>query len=215
MSAGPTIDELVVADEPGPWEQLGFAVEDGCACVGTVRLRFAGGDAGRGLVSWSLREVSSTDLDGLPSTRSTADPAKPASHPNGAVRVDHVVVLTRDLERTFAALEAAGMELRRVRGAGTPDRPLRQGFFRLGEVILEVVGGAPDAEAPLDAGEPAAFWGIVFVAGDIDRLAEQLGEQLGSVKAAVQPGRRIATVRSSAGLSVPVAFITPASPRGA
>ena len=205
MSAGPTIDELVVADEPKAWERLGFAVEDGTAHVGTVRLRFAGGAAGRGLVGWSLRNASGTDLDGLATKPSSAEQARPANHPNGVVRVDHVVVLTPDLERTFAALEAAGIGLRRVRDAGTAERPLRQGFFRMGEVILEVVGGAPEP----DADKPAGFWGIVFVTQDIDRLAAQLGEQLGSVKAAVQPGRRIATVRSSAGLGLPVAFITP------
>ena len=199
MSTGPTIDELIVAGEPEPWTRLGFAVEDGVGHVGTVRLRFAG--AGRGLVGWSLRDIPTTELDGLTTARSKSEPAQPGRHPNGAVRIDHVVVLTPDLDRTFAALEAAGMKLRRVREAGT----LQQGFFRLGEVILEVVGGAPEG----DADNPAAFWGIVFVTDDIEGLAEQLGEQLGSVKAAVQPGRRIATVRSSAGLGVPVAFITP------
>jgi hypothetical protein len=211
MSAGPTIDELVVADEPGPWEGLGFAVEDGQAWVGTVRLRFAGAGAGpgRGLVGWSLREPATTELDGLATTRSTAGLVEPRRHPNGAVRIDHVVVVTPDLERTFGALEAAGMKLRRVRDAGTPERPLRQGFFRLGEVILEVVGGAPDADGP------ASFWGLVVVVEDIDRVAASLGEQLGSVKAAVQPGRRIATVRSSAGLGLPVAFMTPEPPRAA
>jgi hypothetical protein len=149
--------------------------------------------------------VSTTALDGLATTRSTSESAAPGRHPNGVVRIDHVVVLTPDLDRTFAALEAAGMKLRRVREAGT----LQQGFFRLGEVILEVVGGGPDAD--LDG--PATFWGVVFVTEDIDDLADRLGEQLGSVKDAVQPGRRIATVRSAAGLGVPVAFITPEGPR--
>jgi hypothetical protein len=209
MRVGPTIDELVVADEPDAWERVGFAVADGCARVGTVRLRFAGREAGQGLIGWSLRELAATDLDGLATTRSTAAPAEPGRHPNGAVRIDHVVVLTPDLDRTFGAFEAAGIELRRLRDAGTPERPLRQGFFRLGEVILEVVGGAPDADGR------ASFWGLVFVVEDIDALADQLGEQLGSVKAAVQPGRRIATVRSSAGLGVPVAFMTPERPRAA
>jgi hypothetical protein len=172
-----------------------------------VSLHFAGPTAGRGLVGWSLRSAASTELDGLATTRSTAPPAPPATHPNGSVSIDHVVVATPDLERTFGALEAAGLKLRRVREAGD----VRQGFFRLGEVILEVVGGAPHAGA--EAEEPAVFWGIVFVTEDIEGLAEKLGEQLGSVKDAVQPGRRIATVRSSAGLGVPVAFITP-EPRG-
>lgn len=209
MSTGPTIDELIVAGEPEPWMRLGFAVEDGLAQVGTVRLRFAGRGGRRGLVAWSLRGVSTTELDGLATTRSTAAPAAPGRHPNGTVRIDHVVVLTPDTERTFGALEAAGLRLRRVRDAGTPKRPVQQGFFRLGEVILEVVGGAPEA----DANGPAAFWGVVFVTEDIEGLAEKLGEQLGSVKDAVQPGRRIATVRSSAGLGLPVAFITPEGAR--
>ena len=205
MSTGPTIDELIVAGESEPWMRLGFAVVDGLAQVGTVRLRFAGADAGRGLVGWSLRDVSSTELDGLATSRASSESAEPGRHSNGAVRIDHVVVLTPDLDRTFAALEAAGMKLRRVRDAGA----LQQGFFRLGEVILEVVGGAPDA----DADGPAAFWGVVFVTEHIDDLADRLGEQLGSVKDAVQPGRRIATVRSAAGLGLPVAFISPEPPR--
>jgi hypothetical protein len=35
-----------------------------------------------------------------------------------------------------------------------------------------------------------------------------MGEKLGEVHDAVQPGRRIATVRREAGLGVPVALIT-------
>jgi hypothetical protein len=112
-------------------------------------------------------------------------------------------VFTPDLDRTFAALESAGLDLRRVRDAGTPEHPLRQGFYRLGEVILEVVGDVePDG--------PARFWGLVVVVSDIEALAERLGDDLGAPRGAVQPGRRIATLRASAGLGVPVAFMSPA-----
>lgn len=80
----------------------------------------------------------------------------------------------------------------------------RLGFFRLGQPILEVVE-AP--ELPADA--PAAFWGITFTTAGIDAAAELLGDRLGCVKDAVQPGRRIATFRREAGLGLPVALITP------
>ena len=36
-----------------------------------------------------------------------------------------------------------------------------------------------------------------------------LGERVGEVRDAVQPGRRIATLRRSAGLAIPVALMTP------
>jgi hypothetical protein len=55
----------------------------------------------------------------------------------------------------------------------------------------------------------ARLWGLTLVAGDVDALARPLGDRLGRVRDAVQRGRRIATVQPSAGLSVPLAFITP------
>ena len=49
-----------------------------------------------------------------------------------------------------------------------------------------------------------------MVVSDLDALAERLGDDLGTPRDAVQSGRRIATLRESAGLGVPVAFMTPA-----
>ena len=43
---------------------------------------------------------------------------------------------------------------------------------------------------------------------EIEACAELLGERLGEVRGAVQPGRRIATVRRQAGLGLPVALIS-------
>ena len=78
---------------------------------------------------------------------------------------------------------------------------MRQAFFRLGEVICEVVENARAAEGP------AAFWGITFAVADLDRCADLLGPNLGDIHDAVQPGRRIATARRDANLGIPVAFI--------
>jgi hypothetical protein len=44
---------------------------------------------------------------------------------------------------------------------------------------------------------------------DLDATAAALGERLGAVKDAVQPGRRIATLRRQAGAGVPLAFMSP------
>lgn len=200
---------LTVAADPGAWRDAGFAVEGEECRVGDVRVRLADAAAGRGIVGWEVGGLMSTDLDGLsteaaPDVAGAPPPGSFVAHPNGALAVDHVVVSTPDLDRTFAAFEAAGLELRRVREAGTPEAPIRQGFFRLGEVILEVVGPAGD-----DTAAPARFWGLVVVVEDLDACAELLGERLGSPRDAVQAGRRIATVRREAGLGTRVALMTP------
>jgi hypothetical protein len=143
-----------------------------------------------------------SEVDGLPNVDPIA-PGASAIHPNGAIGIDHVVVVTPDFDRTAAALEEAEMPLRRVRevpGVGER-RPFRQGFRRLGPTILELVEAAGAQPGP------ARFWGLVVVVADLDVLAERLGDHLGRVRDAVQPGRRIATLRESAGLGVAVAFM--------
>jgi hypothetical protein len=53
------------------------------------------------------------------------------------------------------------------------------------------------------------FWGLAMTVADIDACAALLGDRLGPVKDAVQPGRRIATLRHEAcGLTVPIAFMS-------
>jgi catechol 2,3-dioxygenase-like lactoylglutathione lyase family enzyme len=200
MSA--TIEELVIADDPATWRRLGFAVARETCIVGHVRVRLAGREAGEGILAWTLRDAASDDFDGVPTTIATGKrPPRDSSpaHPNCATRIDHVVVLTPDLDRTLATLERAGLEVRRI--AEVPGGPVRQAFFRLGEVILEVVG-------PVLERERAGFWGLVCTSKDIESTAQLLGENLGPVKQAVQAGRRISTVNRSAGSSVPMAFIS-------
>jgi len=190
--------------------ELGFAV-DGDACpVGGVRIRLAGPDAGRGISGWSLRDAESTELDGLPTVRSDRSPPdeRPA-HPNGVAALDHVVAITPALDRTIPVLEEAGLELRRIREEPTPAGAPRQAFFRLGATILELVQEPPEAIERGGADRPAFFWGLAFVAPDLDATVAGLGDRVSEIRTAVQPGRRIATLRRSAGLSVPVALITP------
>ena len=200
------LHELTVGDEPEAWASAGFTVDaDGICRVGSVRIRLAGEGERRGLVGWSLRADVGGDLDGVPTTRSDQPKAEPASHPNGVTSIDHVVLLSPDLGRTKEALEQVGFEARRERDGELGGAPIRQVFYRLDDVILEVVG-APDA-----AGDgPSSLWGITFVADDIDAAAAYFGKNSSPLKDAVQPGRRITTLRHrELGMSVRTALISP------
>ncbi|MET0558066.1 MAG: VOC family protein [Solirubrobacterales bacterium] len=208
MSA-PTLDELTIADQPAAWSALGFAVEDDVCVLGDVRLHLAGSDAGKGLCGWSLRDLAATELDGLATSRSEHEPLDAAAaHPNGVTAIDHVVVITPDLERTVAALEAAGMELRRIREEPTPAGAPRQAFFRLGNPILEVVQEPDDVVGRAGRDRAAFFWGLAFATPDLETTVAALGDRVSEVRDAVQPGRKIATLRRSAGLSLPVALMS-------
>lgn len=205
-----TIDELTVADSPAAWAAAGFALDGDTCTIGDVRVRTAGTDAGKGLAGWSLRDVATTELDGLPTTRSQRPAPDPApEHPNGVAAIDHVVAIAPDLERTVAALERAGLDLRRIREEPTPAGAPRQAFFRLGGVILEVVQEPAAATERAGGDRPTSFWGLALIAPDLDATVSALGDVAGEVRPAVQPGRRIATLRRSAGLAVPIALMSP------
>ena len=198
--------ELRISAPVEPWQRIGLAVHDGVAQVGGVRLRFVDGSAG--VVGWGLDLAGVTDIDGL----STCSAEPPAAAPPGAsgdrlgaIGLDHIVVLTSSLERTCGAIEAAtGEPLKRIREAG----PVRQGFHRLGEVIVEVVERA-DVEGPT-----ATFWGFVWNVADIHETCAALGPDVVPLpRAAVQPGRFIASFRDSAGLCLPLAIMSAPAPR--
>jgi hypothetical protein len=118
--------------------------------------------------------------------------------------------MTPNLDRTVRAIQRdLGLRLRRTREAGTLERPARQAFFRMGEVVLEVVG-PPE---PHQGDAPARFWGFVFTVDSLDAAVEFLGERITEPKPAVQEGRFIATLTPAAGLAVPLALMSPAPER--
>ncbi|BBH18452.1 hypothetical protein Back2_27390 [Nocardioides baekrokdamisoli] len=179
------IEEVQIADSADAWQALGFAIEGDVCQVGTVRLRF-GGD-GTGITGWTVVDAEAPD--------------RAPAHPNHVTQIDHVVLMSTDLVRTAQRLrDAYGLEVLRERDAGA----FRQLFLRLGEVILEVIG--PHEPASGDD----SFWGITFRVDDIDALALHLGDRVGRIKDAVQPGRRITTLRGeSIGISPAIAFMSP------
>jgi len=189
------VDEFEVADPTDAWTRAGFTVDSDAVCrIGGIRIRLVGRGRGTGIVGWSLRGLpadrSLDDLDGVPTTRSSAITTTPATHANGVIAIDHVVLLSPDLGRTVESLAAVGVNPRRERDGELNGQSIRQIFFRLGEVILEVVG------SPETTGEgPSTLWGITYVVADIDVTAASFGDHTTPVKDAVQPRRRITTLR--------------------
>jgi hypothetical protein len=205
MTSSPTIADLVVGAEPDRWRAAGFAVgSDDTVVIGTVTLRLEAGVT-PGIASWALRAPVTTLIDGLPtaSASPTAEIPDAIVHPNHVVAIDHLVVLTPDLDRTIDALAEQGVELRRVReGPAGDGREVKQAFFRMAEVILEVVATGRSGD------EPARFWGLTFLSDDLDATLAFLGpDQVSEPRTAVQAGRRIATIRDSVGLGLPVAVM--------
>ncbi len=202
MTGVPTIAELRIGADESHWRAAGFTVDaEAVVRIGTVGLRIAGdADTAPGITAWTLRgEANEDDIDGLTTAWTHGDPGEPAEHPNGITAIDHLVVLTPDLDRTIDALAACGLELRRIReGPAGDGTPVRQAFFRMAEVILELVAVADGA---------TRFWGLTFASSDLGRTLEWFGDDISEPRAAVQPGRRIATIHASLGLGLPVAVM--------
>lgn len=135
-----------------------------------------------------------------------------STHPNGVKAIDHVVAMSPDLDRGIDALQAAGLDLRRVRERPTPAGAPRQAFFRLGPTILELIQEPSEIIETKPEGRdgPARFWGLALLTDNIERTASAFAGHCGEVRPAVQYGRWIATVKRSAGLSLPVALMSPA-----
>ncbi|MFN7149942.1 MAG: VOC family protein [Microthrixaceae bacterium] len=200
-----------LADAPEAWASAGFAVVHDTVLLGSTLLRLTGHgtdpDGGTGVLGWALDGV-----DGPVDSLQTCAPA-PAwasdspPHPNGIERIDHVVVRTGDQDRTLAAFQRAGLEVRRGRSTSSYGSPMRQSFLWAGDVIIELVG-PDDGAASTD--EPPSFFGLALVAADLDTTAAHLGELLSTPKDAVQQGRRIAGLRgATVGISVPIAVMSP------
>ena len=150
-----------------------------------------------------------SSIDGLPCSPLPLVEGDVPCHPNGVSRCDHIVLRTPDWATTTAALQELGWEEALVREDVYPGT--RLSFFRVGApgrgLALEVM--APLVPRPHPA-QGARVWGVAWVAGGgLEQVAGALagGLTLSPGKAAVQPRRRIATLRGDTG-GVTMAFLT-------
>lgn len=211
---------LTVADDADSWAAAGFTVTDGSVAIAGTTIVLTGradDRTRRGVQGWTVAGLDApattgTDpagsIDGL-ATTFTAGPHEPddVGHPNGVTGIDHVVVLTPDLDRTLAAFAAVGLGVRRIRETESYGSPMRQAFLRLGPTIVEVVGGHEGSGQTTEEA-PASFFGLALDVADLDHTAALLGEGMGGIKPAVQDGRRISTIRHKHfGMSVATALM--------
>ena len=208
MTAVVALDVVAPVDA---WRAVGLPLVDGTAVLGGIALRLRDPAAGERahIADWVLADCPAGADGALPASidgLATVHGPLPAPGERGegllaGSRFDHLVVMTSSLERTCGVIEAAtGEPLKRIREAG----PVRQGFHRLGGLIIEVVESA-QVTVP-----HASFWGFVLIVDDLHEVCAALGPELISLpKPAVQPGRLIATFRPGAGLGPPMALMTP------
>ena len=194
--------QLFIGGAPSPWGLAGLSPQGSpvgsLASASNATLVWPSEELPSGALEIAFDGVQSgADLDGI-------ECAEFISTPDGLESsdslIDHVVVMTNNLERTCEAVtEVTGCPLKRVREVGE----IRQGFHRVGEggVVLEVVERADVSRTSL--------WGLVIATPSFDDLVQAAGDLVSEPKDAVQPGRRISTVKAKAGLGIPVALMTP------
>ncbi len=203
---------LKVSDDFNPWCAAGFNVVESnqgtsTTHIGEVLLRFQEEPLEQGIYAIGTKNLEGV-FDGLtffvdPGTEGRN--GEQSNHPNYVSRIDHLVVTTSDCDRTTQALETAGIEARRVRAFGKKESKMRQTFFWLGDVILELVG--PDTKS---GDEPATIWGLALISDQIEKTVEFYGEAATQLKPAVQPGRFITTVKTrNFGITDALAIMTP------
>ncbi len=210
--ARPQIEWLEVADSPQLWRDLGYEVDEQGKCfVGGVEHRLVGSSAQeRGLTRWALSGIDPgiTSIDGIATVTVGAESSRvksQASHPNGVTAIDHLVIRTSSTPRTASALQAIGLERRGQSDSTSSGEKVDMTFFWIGKTLLEIVGPA----VPSDDSKPAYFMGVAYVSEDLDATASHFGDLCSRPKNAVQPGRRIAALRSEAGSTMATAFMTP------
>lgn len=198
------VEWMSISGDPGVWRSIGLTVSaEGIVPLFGTGVRIVEGEPD-GIVGWAISgiDTSITSIAGL--ATDVVEPTAPsfAHHALGALELDHVVVMSGDLESTTAAIaDATGCELKRIREVGL----IRQGFHRIGRggLIVEVVQHEEDERT-----EPA-FWGLVMNVEDLDSACALIGEgRISSPKDAVQPGRRIATISRDVGLGLPLALMS-------
>lgn len=208
MSRRHQLTELRIGDDAAAWTAAGFTVEDDALVIDGVRLTLGGNADQRGILSMAVDGLAKP-VDGLPVHQRPGAVAETLlPHPNGVVAIDHLVAMTPDCDRTTTAFEAAGLDVRRVRRFEMGGTTQRQTFFWLGSVILELVG--PDTVVSQENDGPATLWGLALISDDLDATAAWLGPKSTPPKEAVQPGRRIATLKTrDLNISTAVALMSP------
>lgn len=198
----PRLTGVLAGGDEAAWGQAGFHCSPSGFRAGEVSL-FIGAAVERPALRFSSPTGS---LEGLIAKDEAPDSLLdlPNNHPNGTCGVDHVVVSSPNIVRTGEAMANAGLELLGTRSAEIGGRKVEQRFHRAGSCLIELVG------EPGSSGDGSpSIWGITFVTERLGSLPALDPPPVASIRDAVQPGRRIATVVPEIHLPIRVAFMDP------
>jgi len=201
----PLLTKLLLPGESSAWEKIGFAPRDGSFQVGQVTCTI-----GTTEPAWAfgVGGVGPDRLSGILTEEYAARPSNGSSsqQPNGAFKIDHVVVLSDQPSQTKAAFEEFGLVAKGARSVGSGDSERSQCFFWSGELLIELVGPAVEQQG----GSPCArIWGVTFVLAEFAALLSRAGGLVSGPRDAVQAGRQIATVTRQQEVGIELAFISP------
>lgn len=153
-------------------------VDDSCVWLGDVCVRLTGrgdangdGDAnrsGRGITGWAVEGLPAGEsVHGIPNhtaLHSSSQSGAPRHHRNSVRKIDHIVISSPDLARTEADMRAK-LGLAPLRTRKVPKTGMVQVFYRLGTVVLEVVGEGGGRASP----GKCSFWGLALRVDNIDQ----------------------------------------------
>ena len=211
------LKSLKISTSSASWNSAGFHITEVkskiSACVlNDVLLEFDNEPSEQGIYAIGTENIDG-DIDGLKffiESTEVKETHLDSRHPNFVTRIDHLVVTTSDCDRTTKAFEEAGIEVRRVRNFSLGATGMRQTFFWLGDVILELVG--PEVKSD---DELTKIWGLALISEEIEKTVDFLGDFATPLKPAVQPGRLITTIKTKVlGIDDALAIMTPHKNRG-
>lgn len=212
LSVPSALGQVGLSGTPDAFEAVGFDVSDnGLLAMLNGALAFSEIGAktrflGIGVAGDEIAD--GVNLDGIPVIETA--PVPPVEHPNGCYEIDHLVLMTPDLDRTARHAEAVlGLRQLRLRDGGKR----RQSFHRFADVTHpdgDVSKGAILELVEDDRLNAPRLWGVVFNAHDLDAVVDRYPRDvIGEPRSAVQNRRRIASFKPGAGLGVAVAVMSP------
>ena len=171
---------VVVGDEPGSWATAGFTVHDDRVRIGSTTIVCDPG-VGYGIATVGIDGLTDT-VDGLPIGLVEAPVTPAAEHDNRVTGFDHLVAMSPSIDRTAGrrSMPACnGAEPAASRWAARPADRTSSLVMSFSNSSGSTVPGAGDD-----------ILGPALECDDLGFAARRLGEALGTVKDAVQPGRR-------------------------
>ncbi|HYM14316.1 MAG TPA: VOC family protein [Dehalococcoidia bacterium] len=110
-------------------------------------------------------------------------------------RMDHAVVLSADMEAS-RRLWGQVLDVRLALDRTFPERNTRILFFRLGDITVEISGGAMQTQEGM--GKPDRLWGLAWGVDDLRAMCDRLnaaGIETSGPRPGIKPGTLVATAK--------------------